>query len=204
MTIPSDLPLDNFERSVLGKGLGFVPTNRKPEKFQCLEDLSKFYRKIRLHAFFNNLDQTVDDRFQAGHSDDDFCRFQKSQSSFTPREGQFEAVDRFIGKCRQDISMTEFSVPKRSNITDDEEKALKTLRQRKDIIIKPADKGGAVVVWRRDLYEQEAENQLSNEQFYTRLEGDRTEEISKTIKSEIQSMIGDGNLSDTAVSFSKM
>ena len=49
VTIPSDLPLDNFEPSVLGKGLGVVPTNRKPEKFQCPEDLSKFYRKIRLH-----------------------------------------------------------------------------------------------------------------------------------------------------------
>ena len=47
--------------------------------------------------------------------------------------------------------MTEFNVPKRSNITDDEENALKTLRRKKDISIKPADKGGAVVVWRRDL-----------------------------------------------------
>ena len=36
-------------------------------------------------------------------------------------------------------------------------------KEGKDIIIKPADKGGAVVVLRRDLYEQEAENQLSNE-----------------------------------------
>ena len=57
VAIPSDLPLDSSECSLLGKGLGFVPTNRKPEKFQSLQDLSKFYRKIRLHAFFNNLDQ---------------------------------------------------------------------------------------------------------------------------------------------------
>ena len=62
VTIPSDLPLDSSECSLLGKGLGCVPTNRKPEKFQSLQDLSKFYRKIRLHAFFNNLDQTIDDR----------------------------------------------------------------------------------------------------------------------------------------------
>ena len=52
ITIPSDLPLDSSECILLGKGLGFVPTNRKPEKFQNLQDLSKFYRKIRLLAFF--------------------------------------------------------------------------------------------------------------------------------------------------------
>jgi hypothetical protein len=34
------------------------------------------------------------------------------------------------------------------------------------IVIKPADKGGAVVVWRRDLYLAEAERQLSNPSFY--------------------------------------
>ena len=56
-------------------------------------------------------------------------------------------------------------------------------------MIKPADKGGAVVVWRKDLYQKEAERQLSNERFYTRLETDRTDEINTFIKSEIDSMI---------------
>ena len=66
-------------------------------------------------------------------------------------------------------------------------------------MIKPADKGGAVVVWRKDLYQKEAEQQLSNERFYTRLETDRTDEINKFIKSEIDSMICARDLPDTAV-----
>ena len=49
-------------------------------------------------------------------------------------------------------------------------------------MIKPADKGGAVVVWRKDLYQKEAEQQLSNERFYTRLEKDRTDEINTRVK----------------------
>ena len=107
----------------MAKGLGFVPTNRKPEKFQSLQDLSKFYRKIRLHAFFNNLKQTIDDRLQTGFSqEDEFTRLEKRNSTFTPRDGQFEAVDKFIDKCRNDIAMAELSGPTRSNLNDNEEK----------------------------------------------------------------------------------
>ena len=137
--------------------------------FQSLQDLSKFYSKIRLHAFFNNLDQTIDGRLQMGFSqEDEFTRLEKRSSTFTPREGQFEAIDKFIDKCRKDIAVAEPSAPTRSNLNDDEEKALKRLRQREDVVIKPADKGGAVV-WRKDLYQKEAEQQLSNEHFYSRL-----------------------------------
>ena len=95
--------------------------------------------------------------------------------------------EKFIHKSRKDIAVTEVSAPTRSNLKQKEEKVLKRLRHRKDIVIKPADKGGAVVVWRKDFYQKEAEQQqqLSNEHFYTRLETDRTDEINTFIKSEI-------------------
>ena len=191
---------DSSECSLLSKGLGFVPTNWKPEKFQSLQDLSKFYRKIRFHAFFNNFDQTIDDRLQTQFSqEDEFTRLEKRDSTFTPCEGQFEAVDKFIDECRKDIAVAERSGPTRSNLNDNEEKAMKRLRQRKDIVIKQADKGGAVVVWRKDLYQKEADQRLSNERFYTHLETDRTDEINTFIKSEIDSMICARDLPDTAV-----
>ena len=66
-------------------------------------------------------------------------------------------------------------------------------------MIKPADKGCAVVVWRKDLYQKEADQQLSNERFYTRLETDRTDEINMFIKSKTDSMICARDLPDTAV-----
>ena len=83
--------------------------------------------------------------------------------------------------------MAELSALARSNLNVNEEKALKRLRQREDIVIKPAGKGG-VVVWRKDLYQKEAEQQLSNEHFYTRLETDRTGDINTFIKNEIDSV----------------
>ena len=50
------------------------------------------------------------------------------------------------------------------------------LIKRKDIIIKLADKGGAVVIWRKDLYVSEAERQLSDATAYTGVHHDPTEE----------------------------
>ena len=64
--------------------------------------------------------------------------------------------------------------------------AILSLKKREDIIIKPADKGDDVVVWRKDLYNFEAERQLSDDKVYTEVHHDPTEEneieISHTAK----------------------
>ena len=49
-----------------------------------------------------------------------------------------------------------------SNLSKEEWTAHQNLKTRDDIVIKPADKGGAVVVWRTDLYKQEAFRQLAD------------------------------------------
>ncbi len=45
VTIPSDLPLTDTDRSVLSKGLSFIPTP-EPDELQCKEDVRKFFRRI--------------------------------------------------------------------------------------------------------------------------------------------------------------
>ena len=39
-----------------------------------------------------------------------------------------------------------------SNISKEQRMAISSIKNRETIIIKPADKGGAFVVWRKDLY----------------------------------------------------
>ena len=53
------------------------------------------------------------------------------------------------------------------NISLEERRALIHLRQREDIFIKPADKGGPVVVWHKQLYMDLAYRQLTDDQQYT-------------------------------------
>ena len=69
-----------------------------------------------------------------------------------------------------------------SNLSTEEWATLKNLNKRKDIVIKPADKGGAVVVWRSDLYQQEAFRQLSDKSFYAKVDKDLTLTNQKLVK----------------------
>ena len=78
-------------------------------------------------------------------------------------------------KCRRDIQKLKFKRnTKISNLSTEEWAALKSLSKRKYVIIKAADKGGAVVVWRTDLYRQEAFPQLSDTSFYAKVAKDLT------------------------------
>ncbi|XP_076446399.1 uncharacterized protein LOC143283893, partial [Babylonia areolata] len=80
------------------------------------------------------------------------------------------------------------------NLTPGEEKALQELKDRRDIIIKPADKGGAVVVWRRDLYLQEARSQLSNTTFYGPIARDTTKADNALIRKTIKTAVDNSHL----------
>ena len=61
-----------------------------------------------------------------------------------------------------------FEIPqnKYKNLTREERSALHNLKNDKNIVIKSADKGSAVVVWDRDDYIKEAEEQLGDKDIY--------------------------------------
>ena len=72
--------------------------------------------------------------------------------NWTPPDGQFTSVDLFVKKCRVNIQKLNFNKSlKFSNLFKEEWSAHQNLKTRDDIVIKPADKGGAVVVWHTDL-----------------------------------------------------
>ena len=85
------------------------------------------------------------------------------------------------------------------NLTPGERASLISLRQRTDVVIKPADKGGAVVVWDRNLYKQEAERQLSDSTFFERLDRDFTVDYNKTVSEVVEQAITKGELPASAV-----
>jgi len=71
------------------------------------------------------------------------------------------------------------------NLSRDEKEALKCLSTNNEIVIKRADKGGAVVVWGRDQYITEAMRQLDNREYYQPLPSNPIEQI----KSELEEML---------------
>ena len=54
VTIPENLPLTDSEKSVLSKGVNFVPITKHTNKFSIKQDVEKFLRGVPLKAFFHD------------------------------------------------------------------------------------------------------------------------------------------------------
>ena len=70
-----------------------------------------------------------------------------------------------------------------------EKQALLHITKRDDIIIKPADKGGAVVVSSWPLHDAEAHRQLYDGTFYERLNHDPIKEYPQVLKTAVKQII---------------
>ena len=69
----------------------------------------------------------------------------------------------------------------KKNLKKQEITALRNLQQNQDIIIKPADKGGTIVIQDRNKYIIECERQLNNQQHYRIIQTDPTKEFYQQI-----------------------
>ena len=203
VTIPEDLQLDSHERSSLKKGLNYIPTRKHCDEYTARADCEKFYRRLRLKAHFSSLHESgaMDPSQTSVRSEDTTFESLKPKSShWTPPPGKFGSLDYYITKCRSEVNRLNFKQrPVTDNLTPEERAALISLRQRPDIVIKPADKGGAVVVWDRNLYLQEADRQLSDTSFYKKLDRDFTMDYNKTICAVVKKAITKGELPASAI-----
>ena len=162
--------------------------------FSVKQDVEKFLRCVQLKAFFH--DEDDDSNIS---NKDTFKTLQIRKSKWNPPEGQFSSLYFFIKKCRHDINKLKFNRnTKFSNLSSEEWSALKSLKKRKDIVIKAADKGGAVVVWRADLYQKEALRQLSDTSFYAKVDKDLTLINQNIVKNTINDLIAKQELPATA------
>ncbi|CAJ0955360.1 unnamed protein product [Ranitomeya imitator] len=93
---------------------------------------------------------------------------------------QINMNHRSFQKLRNDTDRGLIHYP--SNLSVTERQALKSLQQDKDIIIKPADKGGAIVVMDKLQYKNEVYRQLGDSTTYKKLSHNPTTSIQNTIK----------------------
>ena len=92
--------------------------------------------------------------------------FGKKSTWQAPKDSWSPFVEVFLSQLWDDISKIEAQGSNYPNLTKSERAALKTLSEDKSIVIKPADKGSAVVVWDREDYIKEAQKQLSDQKIY--------------------------------------
>ena len=175
--IPPDLQLSQDERSVLSKGLKFIPTTPTCNKSDLMCDIKNFFRSIRWQAALGHPPKK-----QPSANEDTFTKLFKTPLHREPPHGLFHQVETFITTCTNKIRSLKNPKLRKLNLTPTEIQALRSLQARSDIVIKPADKGGSVVVWDRDLYIQEATNQLTNHTHYKKSDAGTFVSNQNTIK----------------------
>ena len=112
------------------------------------------------------------------------------------RQSREPYLNSYVTKLRQDIRerLAYNHRFQRDNLNKRERVALKRLSNNKDIIIKPADKGGATVILNTGDYITEAMRQLNNEEYYKRVEEDLTLQHEQLINQLISDLINNGDL----------
>lgn len=79
-----------------------------------------------------------------------------------PHPGESKALDIYLQNIHHDAQQLKPKRIAQSNLSPGEWRSLMSLENRTDIVIKPADKGGAVVVWSQKLYPEESASQHNN------------------------------------------
>ncbi len=90
----------------------------------------------------------------------------KSKSHFTPRAGKNTTLDNYINFIKT-FPKEGPNQHKRYNTSKGEGQALQQLRCKVDIVIKEADKGGAMVVMGKDFYKDNMDKMLYDTSTYT-------------------------------------
>ena len=169
------------EISLLSKGLNFIPTPKKEHPAKLLQDILLFDRRLRLKYFFikikpihNQLNKTTQ---------------HYPSSGWTPSSGQDPFLESYRSKI---IQNTLKEIKKKSNkhfkgnLKKEERTAITTLRNNKNIVIKPADKGGNIVIMDREDYLEEGLTQLSDHNHYELLEEGPTQNDNNKIYQVLQ------------------
>ena len=86
------------------------------------------------------------------------------------------------------------------NRTPGKRTVLQNLRSNEDIIIKPADKGSAVVM-DKSSYIQEAKCQLSDDFFNNKLDKDPTKQFSDEITNELNNIYDNGDIDEKTLEY---
>ena len=168
------------ESKLLNRNLNFIPNPGKYNTKDLEDDKNNFARSIILRSYFgNNTDKKIDP----------YQSLREPNKQWLPKETH-HSVNTFIEKFQKDFSeLKPTKCNNRDNLTKEERKALTSLKDRNDIIITYADKGGAVVIIDVVDYLKEADRQLKDKDFYTELTHDPTKEHTEIINETIKSFI---------------
>ena len=179
---------NQHEISILEKGLNFIPTPTMEHEAKIVQDFLLFERKLRLcHKLHKNEEEieTTDE----SSDDDSPHKILKPSKGWKPDDSEMDPnIMRYKTSVLNDMqSKLKIKKKPRYNISVKERKAIKNLKQNNNIIIKPSDKGGAIVILNKEDYIKEGERQLQQQQHYKKL--DDFEKTKKKFIKEVETSL---------------
>ena len=195
--------LTNAQHKILSRGLKFCPTPGEPVISQYQADLDKFHLRLKRYLYFfrprpDNNGAIVPSSAPQNADRDTYRDNPFKHRKFTNPSAwvppPIANLEFFISKNNLDLSRCKPPPCGKSNIPPEEAKALKQLASNRNIIIKPADKGGAVVIQDREQYIQEGIRQLSDPNFYLQQTTDLTSKHHQVIVEILEDMLMQGQI----------
>ena len=169
----TDRILTPIEKRVLNLGLGFVPTP-SVDLFSLNCELQKNFRKIKLQVFFADKPNTTETNTGL-----------RPPSTFSPPNSELPpevlTFERSVLSDVSKINQSNFF----QNLSRNERNTLQALGNDPTLVIKPADKGGGIVLLTPDMYRTECLRLLSDSDSYLPLRNDPTKRLQTSIKSMV-------------------
>ena len=147
----------------MGYKINFIPTPTKSDQNPFKNDISNFGRKLKLRAHFGNT-KTLD-------TNDESIKFKPPTNKTWIPPKVHHTIETFIESFQKQIGQNPSeAIPRNTyKLSTEERLALQQPRQKNDIIIIKADKGGAVTILSLEDYITYAYKQLNNTQCYKKL-----------------------------------
>ena len=103
----------------------------------------------------------------------------KTASNWTPPSGRNNNLDSYIRKIEKELDvlvhdLNTTTIKLHDNLSFNQRRALHYLKGNNNIVIKPADKGGSIVIMDKDNYVKETCTQLYDGRFYKQIDHDPT------------------------------
>ena len=207
----SKFQLNEHHKSVLSRGLKFCPTPGPPDPGELRDDMDKLHKRLRQIAYF---EQPISDTPNPTSPvptiilPADTGNNLSSTEPFKHRKFKLPAPGKGPPGPQNLEAMISSNEPQfnarptwkpnyRSNITPVERRALRELMENDQIVIKPADKGSAVVIMDRIKYLKEGYRQLSDRKFYQKLDHCPTETYRREIQGIVEDMYQNGEIDET-------
>ena len=132
-------------------------------------EINEFHRKLRFKEFFAHKNIPEDDSIV------------KNKSNFEPPKGRNQALENYINLTKQ-FSQPNYTRPVKSNI---ERIAKLCLKDDETIVIKEADKGGGIVIMKKEYYKHKTLDMLNDDTFYKQAHDYHSKNTFKKIKQRI-------------------